>query len=231
MSYANELIEKQKELAKVKIELDKKNAEPKTRQAQFVTVKTISEIFPDFKVTEASLILGDRKYRMTFQIDDYIYDSDFAEKSYEVIYFKGEYVTLDVNTSPVLNPSIAMRETTTLPREWTKDLTTKTLKIPVDLKPLKEKIKRLEARIAELPPLIEEERIKEEKEFEERKKEEELEMRWWKYSRKMLERLNEDMSEEEDWDFSEKNVYIQDVMNREYDIWKLKEELKKKRQH
>ena len=141
--YSDELKRIKKEVLRVKSELDKKNKIPRTRPARFLTVKSLSEIFPEMKAMEALWVLGETKYKFDFEIDGDCWSSRIVGQEYEI--------NEECETAFLINTSCGRYS---VKKEWVKTLKDKTVKVKVDISQETKKLEQLYKRIEELKNLI-----------------------------------------------------------------------------
>lgn len=157
--FAEELEKVKSEISIMKERLREKNEIPRTRKANVVTVKTLSEIFPEMKALEAVWLLGETDYSFKFSIDGDVWDSKFAGKTAEI--------SEECDTAYLLKFEGC---TSSLKKEWTFNKREKTFKVKVDISFETNKLEKLYARAKEIKEEVEKEKIEEQKEAEEQEK-------------------------------------------------------------
>lgn len=191
--YADELEKIKEEIAKTKSALDEKNKIPRTRPARVVTVKSLSEIFPEMKAMEALWVLGETEYRFDFELDGDCWSSKIAGQECEI--------SEECDTSFLVKTTVGSYS---LRKEWIKKIRDITVKVKVDISPETKKLEKLYKRREELKDLI----ATEEKEEKEEREKEEKEQKAWFKKIDMIQRWCEDNIE----DFEERKDYMWDAL-------------------
>lgn len=200
---ADELSRIKEEISKTKTALDEKNKIPRTRPAKVVTIKSLSEMFPEMRAMEAVWILGETEYKLDFELDGDNWSTKIAGQQCEI--------SEECDTSYLVKTTIGSYS---VKKEWIKNLKDIMVKVKVDISPETKKLEKLYKRIEELKPELEKEKEEERLEEIEREKEAaEAEIQEKMFLKKMMQM--EKWARENIEDEIERRDYLWDVMRDE----------------